>query len=47
MGCGCKKNKKDKKTSTSRVSSKEQNALIRQKILEQIQKGNTNPKPPQ
>ena len=45
MGCGCKKKKKESNgTPTPDRSSKEMQALIRQKIREQIQKGRPTPK---
>jgi len=49
MACGCKKKgskEKEKKSSTD-FNSKDMQALIRQKIVEQIQKGTTPPKTPQ
>jgi|18_taG_2_1085343.scaffolds.fasta_scaffold22478_4 hypothetical protein len=49
MGCGCKKNKKGKKTTSpsSTLKEKGMQEIIRKKIIEQIQKGNPNPKPSQ
>jgi hypothetical protein len=47
MGCGCKKNKKEKKESSTNVNSPEMRQLIRKKIIEQIQKGRPTPKTPQ
>ena len=47
MGCGCKKNTTGKKNSSSSKSKKGMQDLIRKKIIEQIQKGNSNPKPSQ
>tara|TARA_R110000824_G_scaffold85502_1_gene212456 strand:- start:53 stop:205 length:153 start_codon:yes stop_codon:yes gene_type:complete len=47
MACGCKKNKKGKKTittPTSDMNSKEMQQIIRKKIIEQIQKGSPTPK---
>ena len=39
MGCGCKKNKKEKKEQSKNMNSPALRTLIRQKIIEQIQKG--------
>jgi hypothetical protein len=47
MGCGCKKNKKEKKEQSKNMNSPALRTLIRQKIIEQVQKGNPNPKPSQ
>jgi hypothetical protein len=47
MGCGCKKNKKEKKEQAENVNSHAMRNIIRKKIIEQIQKGNSNPKPSQ
>ena len=48
MGCGCKKNKKSKKTTSpsSNMKGKGMQEIIRKKIIEQIQKGTPTPKTP-
>ena len=44
MGCGCKKNKKEKKEQSKNMNSPALRTLIRQKIIEQIQKGSPTTK---